>query len=373
MAEKLGAVLDFGSQKLTAVVGKRTVNDNFVVLASSETSYAGFLDGDFVEPNELKSSISETLKSLDDIMDKKITRLFVGVPAEFCVVTSRGIEKNYFKHTKITQRMVDDLFLSMDKNLNNNTHSIINVSPLCYELDGSNRINNPVGTYAKSLKAYACVVLAENRFLDLINGILHDLGVEDIEYVCSALAVATSLVSAEERSDGAVILDVGYLTSSVSYAVGEGLFELASFPLGGGQITADICEGMELPFSVAEQIKQNLLITVKPTGLDYYEVVKNNHIERASMDKANKCAIGAINEIINTAKEKLDEIIDPNDYKTVYLTGGGLAYLKGVEFYMGKILGRKVEVLQPKQVKFAMPDLSSVVSLLDTALKMEDN
>lgn len=373
MAEKLGAVLDFGSQKLTAIVGKRVVNNNFVVLASSETPYAGFLDGEFVEPNELKSSITSTLKSIDEIMERKVTRLFVGVPAEFCMVTSRGIEKNYYRHTKITQEKVDELFLSMDKNLNNNTHSIINVSPLCYELDGSNRTNNPVGAYAKTIKAYACVVLAENKFLDLINGILHDLGVEDIEYVCSALAVATSLISPEERSDGAIILDVGYLTSSISYAVGEGLFELVSFPLGGGQITADICEGMEQPFSVAEQIKQELLITVKPTGLDYYEVIKNNHIERVSMEKANNCAMSTIDEIINTAKEKLDQICEPNDYKTVYLTGGGLAYLKGIEFYMGKILGRKVEVLQPKQVKFAMPDLASVVSLLDTALKMEDN
>ena len=373
MAEKLSAVLDFGSKKLTMLVGKRVVNNNLSILASSDLDYAGFMDGEFLEPNQLKADISAVLKAINSEMKHPVTRLFVGVPAEFCVVTSRGIEKNFFKHTKITQEKVDDLFLSMDKNLNNETHSIINVSPLCYELDGTNRTNNPVGAYAKTLKAYACVILAENRFIDMVNGILKELGVVDIEYVCSALAVATSLVPSEERNDGVLILDVGYLTTSLSYAVGEGLFELDTFPLGGGQITAEISEKLDLPFSVAEQVKQQLLVTLRPTGLDYYEVVKNGKLDKVTAEKANISALKQIDEIIDAVKERLDSNFDVKEYESVYLTGGGLAYLKGIQYYLGKKLGRKVEILEPKQVKFAKPDLASVVSLLDTALKMEDN
>ena len=277
MARKLGAVLDFGSSKLTLLVGEKTVNNNFNILASSDLEYAGFMDGEFLEPNQLKADISKVLKDVDELLGREISRIFVGVPAEFCAVTSRGIEKNFFKLTKIKQTDIDELFISMDKYLENETHSIINVSPLCYELDGTNRTNNPVGALAKHLKAYACVVLAENKFLDLVNGILKDLGVEDIEYVCSALAVATTLIPMEDRSNGALVLDSGYLTTSISYAVGEGLFELATIPMGGGQITAEISDKLQLPFGVAEQVKRQLLITLKPTGLDYYEVVKNGN------------------------------------------------------------------------------------------------
>ena len=358
MARNLGAVLDFGSSKLTLLVGEKTVNNNFNILASSDLEYAGFMDGEFLEPNQLKADISKVLKDVDELLGREISRIFVGVPAEFCAITSRGIEKNFFKLTKIKQTDIDELFISMDKNLENETHSIINVSPLCYELDGTNRTNNPVGALAKHLKAYACVVLAENKFLDLVNGILKDLGVEDIEYVCSALAVATTLIPMEDRSNGALVLDSGYLTTSISYAVGEGLFELATIPM---------------PFSVAEQVKRQLLITLKPTGLDYYEVVKNGKLDKVSTAKANDIALKKLDELVGEIKEKIDAIVGQGDTSTLYLTGGGLAYLKGICFYLENVLGRKVEIIKPQQVKFACPDLSSVVSLLDTALKMEDN
>lgn len=373
MAEKLAGVLDFGSKKLSLLVGKEAVNHNLVVLASSEVDYAGFMDGEFLEPNQLKADIKKCLLEVNDILGKQITRLFVGVPAEFCLVTSRGLEKNFFKHTKITQDKVDDLFISMDKNIKSDTHSIINVSPLSYELDGTNRISNPEGAYAKILKAYACVVLAENKFLNLVNGILGELNVLDVEYICSPLAVATTLIPEEERSTGALILDVGYLTTSLAHTVGEGLFELDSFSIGGGQITAEISDWLDTSFSVAEQVKQQLLITLKPTGLDYYEVINNGKLERVPAKESNESAMRVVDEIIDKIKVLLDEKYDIEEYDTLYLTGGGLGYMKGIEFYMGRKLGRKVTIVSPKQPKFALPDLSSVVSLLDTALKMEDN
>ncbi len=373
MARKLGAVLDFGSSKLTLLVGERVANNNFNILASLDYDYAGFLNGEFVEPNQLKTDISNVMSEINRMLDRQISRLFVGVPAEFCAVTSKGLEKNFFKQIRIKQQNVDELFLNMNKNVNTDTHSIINISPLCYELDGGNRTNNPVGAYAKRIKAYACVVLAENHFLNLVGGILRELKVEDIEYVCSPLAVSTSLLSNEERTGGALIMDCGYLTTSLAYAVGEGLFELTTVPMGGAQITTALSEGLNLPFSLAEQVKRQVLVTLEPTSLDYYEVVRNGKLEKVSALKANEIAKQELDDIINSVRAKLDAILEVNDYDTLYLTGGGIAYLKGIKCYLEKALKRNIEIITPKQVKFALPDLSSVVSLLDTALKMEDN
>jgi len=63
--------------------------------------------------------------------------------------------------------------------------------------------------------------------------------------------------------------------------------------------------------------------------------------------------------------------IEPNDYETVYFTGGGLCYLRGIKYYLGRELDRKVEIVMPKPLKFKKPDVSSVISVLDTALNME--
>lgn len=143
--------------------------------------------------------------------------------------------------------------------------------------------------------------------------------------------------------------------------------------MGGAQITTALSEGLNLPFSLAEQVKRQVLVTLEPTSLDYYEVVRNGKLEKVSALKANEIAKQEIDDIINSVRAKLDAILEVNDYDTLYLTGGGIAYLKGIKCYLEKALKRNIEIITPKQVKFALPDLSSVVSLLDTALKMEDN
>lgn len=373
MAKSDVAVLDFGSSKLTLLVGHRTVNNNFSITASSDIDYAGFMDGEFLEETALLDDISFAVSEINKTLDRPITKLYVGVPSEFCMMEHRILSKNFAGRTRLNAKKIDALFLNADKEIESETHSVINVSPLYFQLDNSNITFEPLDCYCKSINVEACFILADDRFISLINQILISLGIKDIEYVCSTLAQGEYLFAPEHRNHGVLMVDCGYLTSTVAYFKGEGMTEFKSFSLGGGQITADLSEGLKLPFMLAEQVKQNLLITVKATGLDYYEAYnKNNKLEKVQSVQANEIALNTIDEIISNIKSTIESFeIEPNDYETLYLTGGGLSYLKGIKFYMSRELGRKVEIVSPRPLKFKRPDISSVISLLDAALNME--
>ena len=57
MAKTEVAVLDFGSSKITILVGQASVNGIIKIVASGVSDYAGFINGKFIEPDKLSSAI----------------------------------------------------------------------------------------------------------------------------------------------------------------------------------------------------------------------------------------------------------------------------------------------------------------------------
>ena len=371
MAKKDVAVLDFGSGKLTLLVGSRSVNGNFSITASSDIDYAGFMEGEFIEEDELATSIKQSIDEVNQILSRPITKLFVGVPAEFCEFTNKTITKNYGKRVKLTPKMIDSLFVDADSYVISNTHSVINVSPLYYVLDETNETTAPDECYCKTISVEACFISADDRFISLIGEILKNLKIKEVEYVSSILAEGQYLFEDSKRDKGVLLVDCGFLSTTVAHLKGDGITELRNIPTGGAQITAGICENLGLSFPLAEQAKRQIILSLKPTGVDSFDIVKNGKIEQVPANKVMDSAIRVIDEIINEVKYALDNFDNDVDDMELYLTGGGLAYLKAIEYYMGGMLERRVKVIMPRPLKLNKPDLSSVIGLLDASIKME--
>ena len=372
MANNDVAVLDFGSSKLTLLVGHHTVNNNFAITAYSDIEYSGFMNGEFIEEEEMFEKIRLAVDEVYNVIKQPIKKLYVGVPSEFLEVENITLTKSFARQTRLTKKVIDQLFVDADKHIISSTHSVINITPLKYVLDDTNDTYSPVDCYCRKIDVDTCFIQADNVFLSLVGRVLNDLKIKDVEFVSSMLAEGQYLLNEDIRNAGALLVDVGYLTTSVAYFNGEGIVELKSFSMGGAQITAELCEKMELPFSIAEQVKQKLLITIRPTGLDCYDAYKGNRVEKVPSLQANEIALEVIEQIINEIYNSIEEFDrTPQDIPTIYLTGGGLSYLKGIEFYMSRLLDKDVKVVMPKPLKFKKPDLSSVIGLLDVAIKME--
>ena len=54
MPRKIVSVLDFGSEKITVMVGGRGINGTFDVKGIGNADYAGFMDGEFFQPDVIK-------------------------------------------------------------------------------------------------------------------------------------------------------------------------------------------------------------------------------------------------------------------------------------------------------------------------------
>ncbi len=371
MSNKNVAVLDFGSSKITLIVGHKGVNNSFKIVASSEGDYAGFMAGEFLEPNLLSESVKQTFNNLYLHYPKKITQLYIGVPAEFCYNLEKDLLLNLNGRKKITEKHLLKLFCNGEDNVVSSSHTVINKSPMYYTIDGS-RTSNPVNCYASEIVARTSFVLVKNQFVHLMNAIMKDVGVDDFELLSGILAQGIFLLPQVERDSGAILVDCGYITTSVAHFVGDGITDLKSFSMGGGFITSDISEVLGLSFGIAEQVKRKLILTLKPTGLDYYEVYDENEMVKVGAKDANNVALARLDEIIENIQKCIEGFSnETSEFATIYLTGGGISYLKGIKYYLGTALNRKVVIAKPS-LQYDAPDLSSVISLLNASITIKN-
>ena len=370
MAKKNVAVMDFGTSRISVIIGDRGINNTFDVRGFGEINYAGFMDGQFLEPDRLPESIRAVLAMAENNARAKITDLYVGVPAEFCVSAVRSSQRNFPKKHKVTEQDIQSMYDEADEFGASTTHVVINRSPIYFSLDDNRRVINPKGIVTTKLGARFSFVLAERNFLNIVSSVLEMLRIKFVDFLSESLAESLYLIEPSDRDACAILVDCGYLTTSVSVIMGDGLVSLHSFSLGGGHIVADLSEQFDLPFGVAEQLKRKIVLSFQPEKGDYYELVQGEKEYKVDAGIANAVVSSRVTQIAKMVGKCLDSCkFEYPDYVPILLTGGGISYLKGARDLMSKVLNKDTRVIAPPVPQLDKPHVSSILGLLDVALK----
>ena len=88
MVKRQATILEIGSSKLKVLVGREGVNDTFYIIDSAETEYDGYFEGEFVDFDRLKTTLTDLFDSIDYERKKYNKKIYVGLPSEFI-----GVEK----------------------------------------------------------------------------------------------------------------------------------------------------------------------------------------------------------------------------------------------------------------------------------------
>ena len=192
------------------------------------------------------------------------------------------------------------------------------------------------------------------------------------QYTSSVLAESLYLLEPEVRDRFAIIIDSGYITTSVALVRGDGILSLNAFSVGGGHITGDLSQCLNLKFNEAEKLKRKVVLSLDASEDDFYETIVGGTITPVPSKMVNEIVESRLDMIAMTINKILHSInINYPDYIPIYLTGGGLSYLKGAKDYLSKIMGKNLEVIAPPVPQLNSPHYSSVLGLLDIALTDE--
>ncbi len=366
-------VFDIGSLKLRSIFAGRGLNNTFNIRGYKEYDYDGFYQGEFIMPEKLSPLMEQIISDLD-VNTKEIDKVYIGVPAEFSSVSRTEVSINFGSRRKVKKADIDSLFYMASEKAKNASVEVVSVNPISYNLDDGRLSLDPIGEIASSITANLSIVYGDKKFIDMFNALVAGLGFASVEYISEPLSQALYIVPKEKREDLSLLIDVGDLTTSISFVKGNGLYALTSFSRGGGFITNDLAEAFDLSMNEADKLKRQIVLSLKGKPNDFYELT-------ADLGKTIKIPLNSANEVVGYRIDELSEVIakcvqlntrEFLQYLPTYLTGAGISKIKGGRDYLAKGLGRNVSYGKPPLPGKDKPELASIYSLLNSALNASE-
>lgn len=367
MAKSDVAILDFGSQKLTILIGQRDVNNTLNVRAKFCSNYEGFMDGEFIEPKNLERAISACVQGVQRVCDVKITSLTVGVPTEFCFSKCFTNTQTFLKPKSITKRDIDDLYLEAKVDYPN--FSVLNQDSVYFVLGDNVKVANPLNKVDSKISACLSFVYVKTNFVVKISNILNKLGINKVAFVSSIYAQSLYMFEADQRDHYVLLVDCGYITTSVALIRGRGILNLSSFSLGGGFISADLSKCLKISFQSAEELLRKIVLSIEPGEQDAYDIMVDGRVVPISMKVANAIVESRI-EMIAQGITRCFNLWQYNfpDFIPLNLTGGGLSLIKGAKNILSKFVNKNIEITNINNMQYNTPNFSSAISVLNYAV-----
>ena len=366
------AVMEIGTSKISVIVGSLGINNTLNIIGSHDESYSGFYDGEFVEEEKLSQDICNALAKAEINSGEKIKKIYVGVPAEFSICKTKTFMQSFGDKIKIDQSHIINIYQEANELKENTDYILISCSPINFILDDGRQTLNPVLEKTSRLSGEISYVYAERQFISKINVALRKFGISTVEYLSSPLSECVYLLSAQKREQANIVVDCGYITTSVLVIKGDGLMHLSTFPVGGGQVVSDLSDCLRISYKEAEYLKKQIVLSVVPELGDGYEIKRNNQLVPISMKDANEVVSERLSQICTLINKSLSGL-PKNDLSKmpIYLTGGGICFIKGAKDYLSKQLGVNVEILIPPHLEYTKPNYAESLGLLNTAIKQD--
>ena len=356
------AVLDVNSRLISAIVGSKRAQSVFGIKSLVEKQHQGYENGEWFDKDDTvdiaKSVLLDAMKSAES----RTKKLFIGVPAEFVTVVTKEVGIRLDRQRRVIDDDIDYLLKKGD-DFDTDKYLTINTSAIYYSVNGYEKIYSDFRDMeATGVDACVSYMLCERSFVKTFDEVASSLGFTDVRYVATCWAECMSLLEKEQRDSVYMLIDIGYLSSSVCIAKGEGILEMKSFSMGGAHICADIYEALDVPFDMAEEAKR--LVDINLNYNDEAVLVGDgeNVVYAADACEIAKNRLDVFADVISDIFKEIEE--DAPSYVPVYLTGEGVASMRGAKKYLSEQLGKNIEVVTPKLPGFVKPDDCSKASLL---------
>lgn len=335
--------LDIGTTKVCTLIAQKSSKGLDILGVGSHPSN-GLKKGSVV-------NIEKTVESIRTSIEE--AKLMAGI--EHLDSATIGIAGNHIycfnssgvvpvKNKEITEEDVDRVIEAAKAVLIPSDREILHVIPQEFKVDNTAGIKNPVGMCGSRLEANVHIVTGKTPLIQNLVKCVEHAGLHANSVILQPLASSRSVLSAEEKELGVVLIDIGGGTTDIAVWKEGSLLHSQIIPLGGSHFTNDLAVALKIPHNEAEKIKLNHGTVLKDNqgGATYLTV------QGLSGTKPREVSLQTVAEVLGARAEELFEVIrevilekNLQDQITggYVLTGGG-ALIKNLaelgEYYLEK-------------------------------------
>lgn len=363
------AAIEFGTSKIVTMIAQNSGLDRLDIVGSGTVPYDGYSDGDWNTPRQMVQRVRDSIAAAEMEAGTKVRELYVGIPGEYIHVCACEAE------VEVPDGEIDDNIVNAVQDaaadylrLSEGNCMVLHRTPAWYIVDDGKKTMSPYGRGSR-LRALVTFVVAESVFIEDVSEMLRVLNITILGFLSPSLGESLLLLSLDDRDRAGLLIDCGYLNTEISVVEGDAIVYHAMLPRGGGHVTADLATELRIPMRAAEEIKRSYVFNPDEFDRDSFSEVYDEQGNRMVFPRE------VVSEIVERSVDELMEMIDltiKNDAaqylgsrSQVFLTGGGLALMRGGREYLSAKIGRPVKVAAAKSSKMNSPVYASALGLAD--------
>ena len=363
------AAIEFGTSKIVTVIAQSGGMDRLDIIGSGTVPYDGYSDGDWNTPGQMIQRVRDSIAAAELEANSKIREIYVGVPGEYIHVLSTEAEVD------LPEGVVDEAAINAVQDaaadllkIQEQGGLVMHRTPSWFIVDDGKKTMTPGGRGTK-LRAKTAFIIADPQFIDDVSEMIGAQSITILGFLSCSLGESLLMLSLEDRDRGALLIDVGYLNTEVCVVEGDAIVYHAILPRGGGHITADLATQLRIPMRAAEQIKRGYVFSPDEFDMDSFSEVYDHNGRRMTFPREQ------VGKIVEESFSELADMIDMtvrNDAEPfltkrsqVFLTGGGIALMRGAREALAARINRPVKVSAAKSSKLNSPVFSASLGLAD--------
>lgn len=232
--------IELGSTEITGIAGKKNADGSVNILAhSSEKSDDCIKKGVIYNLDKTTQKLTSVIKDLENKLQAGIKKVYIGIGGLSLRSVKNSETRQLGDDTRISQAIIDSMMeANMDTPLMD--YEILAVEPQEYKV-GNNLLTEPVGTTASSIEGNYLNIIARPSVKQNIRQCLSHTGYEIAGFTISPMATADTVLTTNEKRSGCALIDFGADTTTVAIYKNNILRHVCVIPLGGNNITKDIC------------------------------------------------------------------------------------------------------------------------------------
>ena len=367
------AVLDIGSSKVVCLYGSIAEREGILVNGVGVSSCEPYLGDEWIDKQGLHDAIIDVIQKAEQEANMRIREVALTVPSSFSQVVLSDITISFGDRPRIVEESdIETLLDSAQKKVEHPAGMhLINSTPVFFLVDGVSSVESPIETETEEISALVSHIFVKNEFVDTIQDILDDIGVEFSMFISSMHGEALMLIPEQERVRPAVLIDVGYRQTDLCVIEGTAVTALSSIPVGGYQFASDLSFGLEVTRESAEQTKRRFVFS-----LDYGDKTEILRTDTESKRVANSTIAYIIEaraaELAELIRDELERLnVNLSARPVIYLSGGGLLMMRGSLEFLKKKLGLPIKRDMPWTPRLSSPNYCSAFGALYFALRFK--
>ncbi|MDP3448494.1 MAG: cell division FtsA domain-containing protein [Eubacteriales bacterium] len=367
---KPAAVLDIGSSKIVCLCGSFVNRDGITVHGVSVCPYNGYHAGAFSDHRSLHNAIVEAVSKAEQEARMRIREAAISVPAPFSkIVLAEAALPIGSRGKRVMAEDIDDVISLSLKKVKLSGYVLMHSTPVSFTVGGVVSSALPTGAKTEELGALVSHMYVQEEFVRAMEQALSPLDIEISMSVSTQLCAALAVIPEKERVRPAILIDVGYTHTDVSIVENAALTDMRSIDVGGKHLSADLAFGLEIPLETAEQVKRRFVFLQDP--LSSTEIVRTpkgaKRVEHAAIELILEARADELVSLIRAAFKEMG--ISSEASPVTYLTGGGIAMMKGGIDYLKRGLQLNIQQDTPWVADMDTPNYTSCFSALDFVLR----